>query len=237
MKGFEESLLPLRRPRCAAVMHYLDTWSRTKSSVPCGMYSPGSVVVAHQVTTAIRYAKGDSVPLPSPRRTPSGRRLVTRYSLVAALAATAAFAGSTASADPAPPGASKVKPEATLSVKDVRSPKHVITCALFANKPNYSGGKITATGGISGCVPNAPDACASEVDLELYLPGPDQWTTAAASSRQHKCPPPARSTKATLSCDSTSTTYIYRTKTLATIVHEGTDSNTSTSRTLHVKCL
>ncbi|MFI6936815.1 hypothetical protein [Streptomyces sp. NPDC050287] len=42
---------------------------------------------------------------------------------------------------------------------------------MFANKPNYGGGKITATGGISGCVPNAPDACASEVDLEVYISG------------------------------------------------------------------
>lgn len=177
------------------------------------------------------------MPLPRTRGTLSGRRLATRYLLVAALAATTAFAGSTASAEPAPPGASKANPKATLAVKDAHSPKHVITCAMFANKPNYSGGKITATGGISGCVPSTPDACASEVDLELYLPGPDEWTTVAASSRQHRCPPPARSTTATLSCDSTSTTYIYRTKTLATIVHEGTDSGTSTSSTLHVKCL
>ncbi|MGW0425091.1 hypothetical protein [Streptomyces sp. NPDC003015] len=167
----------------------------------------------------------------------SGRRLATRYLIVASLAATAAFAGSPASAEPTPSGASKAHPRTTLTVEDANSPEHVITCALFANKPNYSGGKITGTGGISGCVPSTPDACASEADLELYIAGADEWTTVAASSRQHKCPPPARSTTAALSCDSTSTTYIYRTKTLGTIVHEGTDSGTATSTTLHVKCL
>ncbi|GGY34847.1 hypothetical protein GCM10010384_47360 [Streptomyces djakartensis] len=177
------------------------------------------------------------MPLPRTRSTLSGRRLATRSLLVSALAATAAFAGSTASAESTPPGASKARPITTLTVEDAKSPAHVITCTLFANKPNYSEGKITGTGGISGCAPSTPDACASEADLELYLPGPDEWTTVAASSRQHRCPPPARSTTAALSCDSTSTTYIYRTKTLGTIVHEGTDSGTATSRTLHVRCL
>ncbi|MFG2463604.1 hypothetical protein ACGFWE_42120 [Streptomyces sp. NPDC048523] len=92
---------------------------------------------------------------------------------------------------------------------DANAPEHVITCALFANKPNYSGGKITGTGGISGCAPSTPDA--------------------GSSARQHNCPPPARSTTAPVNCDSTSTTYSYRTVTLATIVHEGTDSGTATS--------
>lgn len=172
------------------------------------------------------------MPLRRARRPLSGQRLATRYLLVAALCATAAFAAPTASAEPDPPG-TKANPRATLTVG---SPAHVITCALFANKPNYSGGKITATGGISGCVPNAPDACASEVDLEVYIPGAGQWSTAASSRRQLSCPPPARSTAATMSCDPSSTEYIYRAKTLATIVHEGTDSNTSTSSTLHVRC-
>ncbi|MEU5893087.1 hypothetical protein ABZ835_40570 [Streptomyces sp. NPDC047461] len=123
-----------------------------------------------------------------------------------------------------------------MEVGDGRSSQHVIKCALFANKPNYSGSRITGTGGISGCVPEAPDACASEVDLEFYLPGPG-WVTAAASARQTKCPPPARSTTAALACDSTADTYSYRSVTLGTIVHDGTSSNTATSAVLNVKCL
>ncbi|MDT9701114.1 hypothetical protein [Streptomyces sp. P17] len=123
-----------------------------------------------------------------------------------------------------------------LTVEDADSPQHVITCTLFANKPNYSGGRITGTGGISGCVPSTPDACASETEVEVYLSGPG-WQTAAQSPRQYKCPPPARSTTAALSCDPISTTYSYRTVTLGTIVHEGTDSGTSTSTVLNVKCL
>ncbi|MCX5357345.1 hypothetical protein OG864_00935 [Streptomyces sp. NBC_00124] len=122
-----------------------------------------------------------------------------------------------------------------LEVGDARSPQHVVTCALFASKPNYSGSKITGTGGISGCT-GTPDACASEVDLEVYLSGPG-WVTAATSARQLKCPPPARSTTASLSCDSSASTYSYRTVTLGTIVHDGTDSNTATSAVLNVKCL
>lgn len=139
------------------------------------------------------------MPLPLTQSTLCGRRLATRSLLVSALAATAAFAGSSASAESTPPGASKARPKTTLTVEDANSPEHVITCTLFANKPNYSGGKITGTGGISGCVSSTPDACASEVDLELYLPGPDEWTMAAPSSRQLKCPPPARSTTVPLS--------------------------------------
>ncbi|MFD3842720.1 hypothetical protein ACFWWC_41800 [Streptomyces sp. NPDC058642] len=65
-------------------------------------------------------------------------------------------------------------------------------------------------GRISGCT-GTPDACANEVDLEVYLSGPG-WVTAAS-------------------------TYSYRTATLGTIVHDGTDSNTATSAVLNVKCL
>ncbi|MGW2240793.1 hypothetical protein [Streptomyces sp. NPDC001759] len=107
---------------------------------------------------------------------------------------------------------------------------------MYASKPNYSGSKITGTGGISSCEPSTPDACSSEADVEVYLSGPG-WVTAAASSRQHKCPPPSRSTTASLSCDPSSETYSYRTVTLGAIVHEGTDSGTATSTTLKVKCL
>ncbi|MFG3353794.1 hypothetical protein [Streptomyces sp. NPDC048001] len=148
-----------------------------------------------------------------------------------------ALLGGIAVADPAPPAASKPKSGVTLTVGGGESAQHIITCALFANKPNYSGGIITATGGMSGCVPSTPEGCASEVDLQVYLSGPGVWSTAAASTRQTRCPPPARSTTARMNCDSDTTSWSYRTDTLASICHDGTtDSNTSTSAVLSVKC-
>ncbi|MEU3341940.1 hypothetical protein [Streptomyces sp. NPDC006668] len=111
-----------------------------------------------------------------------------------------------------------------------------ISCDLFASKPNYSGGKITGTGGISSCSGGTPLACNSEVDLQIYLSGPG-WTTAAASGRQYKCPPPARSTTASLSCKSSDETYSYRSETLGTITAQSTSSGVVTSPALNVKCL
>lgn len=113
----------------------------------------------------------------------------------------------------------------------------MVTCTAFANKPNYSGGTITGTGGISSCTPHAPDACASETTVEIYLSGPGAWEPAGASKRQALCPPPARSTTATVSCDPASSTYSYRTETLATIVYGSTDSTTVCSSQLNVACL
>ncbi|MFF3920580.1 hypothetical protein ACFYZB_45765 [Streptomyces sp. NPDC001852] len=115
--------------------------------------------------------------------------------------------------------------------------KDVVYCDLFANKPNYSGGKITGTGGISSCSPHTPFSCSSEADLQIYLTGPGRWETQAASPRQHSCPPPARSTKASSSCDPSSTTYSYRTETLGTIYYGETSSGTAYSNVLNVKCL
>ncbi|MFI7320162.1 hypothetical protein [Streptomyces venezuelae] len=92
----------------------------------------------------------------------------------------------------------------------------VIVCKLFANKPNYSGGKITATGGIKSCSPRPPDACSFEADLEFYQqdgPGPGVWVTRASSRRGNTCPPPARSKTAAGSCSPSSKTYSYRTLT------------------------
>jgi hypothetical protein len=174
------------------------------------------------------------VALGSVRKAVSGRRFTARSMIILSLFASASLTANGAWADPVPSSDSTPHPTATMQVGS--SPAHVITCALFANKPNYSGNKITGTGGLSGCVPGPPDACSSEADLEVYLSGPG-WVTAAASARQHSCPPPARSTTASLICDSSPATYSYRTLTLASIVHEGTDSNTSTSTVLNVKCL
>ncbi|MFI2765531.1 hypothetical protein ACH5A3_43140 [Streptomyces echinatus] len=115
--------------------------------------------------------------------------------------------------------------------------RDTVYCDLFANKPNYSGGKITATGGISSCSPHTPFSCSSEADLQIYLTGPGRWVVHAAGARQHSCPPPARSSKASFDCDPSSTTYSYRTETLGTIYYGETSSGTAHSNVLNVKCL
>jgi hypothetical protein len=115
-----------------------------------------------------------------------------------------------------------------------------ITCKLFANKPNYSGSKITATGGIKSCTPRPPAACSYEADLEFYQqdgPGPGAWVTRASSSRGHSCPPPARSKKAAGSCHPSSKKYSYRTLTIGAITGSGgTDTGAKSGSVLTVKC-
>ncbi|MFL4953025.1 hypothetical protein ACJ6WE_38375 [Streptomyces sp. MMS24-I31] len=153
------------------------------------------------------------------------------------LVTSAVLVGNLASADPAPPWASRANPEVTLQAdgSGQRSAQDTVKCTLFANKPNYSGGKITGTGGISSCTPHAPYSCNSEDDVQIYLTA--GWTTAASSPRQYNCPPPSRSTTTSLSCDSTSTAYSYRTLTVGSIFYGTTDSGTATSSVLSVKCL
>ncbi|AZP22789.1 hypothetical protein EJC51_46165 [Streptomyces aquilus] len=143
-------------------------------------------------------------------------------------------------AEPAPPSQQDSHPEVTLGVTAAsESPDGAdaeINCILFANKPNYSGNKITGTGGISSCSGGTPVACSSEVDLQVYLAGPG-WVTSAASGRQHKCPPPARSTSATQECDPQPDSWSYRSETLGTITAGTTSSGVATSGILNVKCL
>lgn len=178
------------------------------------------------------------MPLGSIGRTASGRRAAVRAMITLSLVTSAVLVGNTASAEPAPPEESQANPEVTLAVSgDEQSPADTVICDLYASKPNYSGGKITGTGGIRSCTPHAPYSCNSEDDVQLYLTGPGTWTTVASSPRQYNCPPPSRSTTATLSCDSTSATYSYRTFVVGSIFYGTTDSGTATSSVLNVKCL
>ncbi|GHE71910.1 hypothetical protein GCM10018785_45210 [Streptomyces longispororuber] len=115
-----------------------------------------------------------------------------------------------------------------------------VKCTLFANKPNYSGSKLTATGGIRKCTPRPPAACAFEVELQFYEqngPGPGTWVTHATSDRSRACPPPSRSEKAGASCRPAPKKYSYRTLTYGAIVDGGgTDTGSATSGVLAVKC-
>lgn len=145
------------------------------------------------------------------------------------------FAGTAVAATPPGPPPNPVG-ELTVSSPGTRAVQDTVTCTFYASKPNYSGGRITGTGGISSCSPHAPYACNSEVDLEVYLVGPRVWQTVAASNRQYSCPPPLRSTTAAMSCSSTSISYSYRTKTLGTVVYGTTSSGTWDSAVLSVQC-
>ncbi|MEU9165801.1 hypothetical protein AB0D29_36705 [Streptomyces sp. NPDC048424] len=129
-----------------------------------------------------------------------------------------------------------------LSVPDSSTPstKDVVTCSLNAQRPNYSGSTMTGTGGILGCIPHRPQACNSEVDIELWAPGPGRWITVASSARQYACPPPYRNTTAAFTCEwrASDPFYYYRTRVLATIVEDGiVVSNDSTSESYGVRCL
>jgi hypothetical protein len=154
---------------------------------------------------------------------------------------TALFFAAAASAvgDPAPPGSYTPRPTDQISVPAPASlaPDDSVVCAAFANKPNYSGGSITGTGGISSCTPHAPYSCASETTVQIYLSGPGSWEAAGASTRQLSCPPPTRSTTAVVHCSPASSTYSYRTEALVTVVYGNTATNTAYSAQLNVACL
>ncbi|MFJ4715154.1 hypothetical protein [Streptomyces sp. NPDC088785] len=73
-----------------------------------------------------------------------------------------------------------------------------ISCTFNAIKPNHSGSKMTGVGGIKTCS-GGPVACSSEADLEFYNNFSNMWMT-AATSRQHNCAPPARTSTSTATC-------------------------------------
>jgi hypothetical protein len=115
----------------------------------------------------------------------------------------------------------------------------VVTCTLIAAKATYSGGVVTGTGGIKSCAPHAPDACRSEVDVMWYNPGPGVWSVVGSGPTQYNCPPPYRSSKASVRCDSGTQipNQQYRARTFGTIVHGGTDTGFAHGEILTVRCL
>ncbi|MDN3057047.1 hypothetical protein PH213_21365 [Streptomyces sp. SRF1] len=149
-----------------------------------------------------------------------------------------AFSVPTAQAVPPPnPG----PPEVTLSVDDSPSPDAVITCTLYASKPNHSGSKVTGTGGISSCAGGTPASCNSEVDVEFYNNYSNQWMTGGSGPRQTKCPPPLRSSSASATCTNKpgDPNTGWRTVTVGTIVspNGSHDSGTAYSSVLYVPCV
>lgn len=162
-------------------------------------------------------------------------RSVAGASLVGA--ALLAFTAPTSQAAPPPnPG----PPEVTLSVDASPSPKAVITCTLYASKPNHSGSRITGTGGISACAGGTPSACNSEVDVQFYNKYSSQWMTGGSGPRQTLCPPPLRSSSASATCTNHpgDPNTAWRTVTVGSIVSSGgTDSGTAYSAVLYVPCV
>ncbi|WP_406349272.1 hypothetical protein OHA44_37025 [Streptomyces sp. NBC_00144] len=111
---------------------------------------------------------------------------------------------------------------------------------MTAQKPNYSGGKVTGVGGINNCTPHTPDACTTVPELWIYMLGPGGWAPAAEGPTNHSCPPPYRSGKASVSCKSSSSypDYGYKIITTGTIVYGGKhDSGSASGSVLYLKCV
>ncbi|MEU8764837.1 hypothetical protein [Streptomyces sp. NPDC048659] len=130
--------------------------------------------------------------------------------------------------------------EVSLPAKGAKSALDLVSCQFTAQKPNYSGNKMSGVGGILSCTPHTPQACNSEVDVEWYAPGPGQWLTVASSARQYSCPPPYRYTTAAFTCEynASDPLYSYRTRTLGSFTEDGqTATVTPTSAVLQARCL
>ncbi|MGW2721157.1 hypothetical protein [Streptomyces sp. NPDC001492] len=114
-----------------------------------------------------------------------------------------------------------------------------VDCTFRAEKPNYSGNKMTGVGGIKSCSPHAPFSCNSESEIESYDPGPGRWITVAQSDPQHKCPPPYRTTTAPYTCDyrSTDPLYSYRTRVIGSIFYGETANADVSGKVLEARCL
>lgn len=109
-----------------------------------------------------------------------------------------------------PAEAETCRPSPIVEMKVGRGAEADIKRTLFANKPNYSGSKLTATGGIRKCTPRPPAACAFEAELQFYEqngPGLGTWVTRAMSDRSRAYPPPSHSEKAGAGCRSASKKY------------------------------
>ncbi len=114
-----------------------------------------------------------------------------------------------------------------------------MTCDLVAQKPNYSGGVVTGVGGIDNCVPHAPDACTTEAELWIWMPGPQQWAPAGAAGRNTSCPPPRRTARSSQTCTENSSypQYGYKIITTGTIVYGSShDSGNAQSDILYLRC-
>jgi hypothetical protein len=160
-----------------------------------------------------------------------------RFLVAGAAVVLLSLSASPASANPAPTELDSIV-NLALGGRGTDLEPAAAQCELYATKPNYSGGVITGTGGFKSCsVP--PVACAFDVTLQLYLPGPGTWADAAESGRKYLCPPPLRSASASVrDCEIQPVQYAYRTQTTGSISDEdGHASGVAYSPILYLSCL
>ncbi|WP_225828499.1 hypothetical protein [Streptomyces naphthomycinicus] len=154
----------------------------------------------------------------------------------------AARAQTVAAADEPAPGPIEQTIHASAggaTTPDGSMPDDSVSCTFRAEKPNYSGSKMTGVGGIKSCTPHAPFSCNSESEIEWYNPGPGRWLTVAQSNTQHQCPPPYRTTTAAYACEyrSSDPLYSYRTRVIGSIFYGETQSADVSGQILQVRCL
>ncbi|MFI9724629.1 hypothetical protein ACIHFE_34245 [Streptomyces sp. NPDC052396] len=166
-----------------------------------------------------------------------GKFLGSGATVLAALA----LAGTTSLAYAAPaahlPQPPKPKPVVTVGPAGGQD---TVTCDLIAQKPHYSGGVVTGVGGIDHCTPHRPDACTTEAELWIWMPGPQQWAPAGDAGRNHACPPPRRTARSSVHCEYKREypNYGYKTITTGAIVYGGSrDSGAADGDVLYLRCV
>ncbi|MFD8005248.1 hypothetical protein [Streptomyces mirabilis] len=171
-------------------------------------------------------------------RTVNVRRRTVLGGGAAAIAAMA-LAGSMSLAAAAPHPSPPSKPKPHLAAGPAGT-EDTVTCELVAQKPNYSGGVVTGVGGIDNCTPHKPDACTTEPELWIWMPGPQQWAPAGAPGRTTSCPPPRRTAPSSQRCHESSSypKYGYKIITTGTIVYGSShDSGNAQSDVLYLRCV
>ncbi len=164
-------------------------------------------------------------------------RLVRFIGLLAlSIAALLPFGGPAAAAEPGP----APHPSATMSATQLGVVTDTVVCALQANQPQlvYAGAyRLVATGILSSCSPHAPATCSTQAELLIYSKGDGAWLPAGWGNTNYSCPPPAQGSSGSVGCTPSSTTYLYRTRVVATIIYGTTSTASADSASLSAYCL
>ena len=86
-------------------------------------------------------------------------------------------------------------------------------------------------------LPHAPSTCSTHAEVFIYSKGDATWLPAAWGNTNYSCPPPAQGASASVGCTPSSTTYLYRTRVLTTIIYGSTDTKSAESAALSAYCL
>jgi len=112
-----------------------------------------------------------------------------------------------------PASASRISPESdggpsSLRITDASGPagtQHIVTCSFYATEPLRfpSEDKLQASANVQGCIPNDPDTCRIESDIELYDRSEKRWYSYASGPVRYG--PPCQGLKSpavTYNCES-----------------------------------